>query len=167
MSNLPQLRNNQLYQDSSLFFFFEKVNSGQLKICKYQLLKMARSRCCQFNKTIKGPGTSFQFPVSSIEPKTWKKIFFIQHTNIWPNFILIVLRIKKNKHKCNFYYIAMPMMMSQIFNSMDFTGFQKNSRTKHIKGCFMAKIVFVEVTFNQREFESFNIKLSRANKCSM
>ena len=66
----------------------------------------------------------------------------------------------------------MPMMMSQIFNS----GFHriseklKNldiSRTKHIKGCFMAKIVFVEETFNQREFESFNIKLSRANKCSM
>ena len=52
-------------------------------------------------------------------------------TSIWPNFILIVLRIKdvkelsslisllgftKNKHKYNIHYAAMSMMTSQILN---------------------------------------------------
>ena len=35
------------------------------KNVKYQLLKMARSRCFRFNKIIKGPGTSFQSPALS------------------------------------------------------------------------------------------------------
>ena len=35
------------------------------------------------------------------------------------------LRFKGNKHKCNFHYVAIPMMMSQILKSVDFTKTQK------------------------------------------
>ena len=70
---------------------------------------MARSRCCQFNKTIKGPGTSFQSP--ALSQKYEKNILHTAH-----------------QYLTKFHYIAMPMMMSQIFNSMDLTGFQKNSK---------------------------------------
>ena len=35
--------------------------------------------------------------------------------------ILIVPRIQKNKHKCNFHYVAMPMMASKILKSVDLT----------------------------------------------
>ena len=48
----------------------------------------------------------------------------IQHTGIWPNFILIVL-FKRKKHKCNFHYVAMSMIMSQILKSVNFTKTQK------------------------------------------
>ena len=33
---------------------------------------------------------------------------------IWPNFILIVLRIKRNNHKFNSHYMTRPMMTSQV-----------------------------------------------------
>ena len=42
-----------------------------------------------------------------------------------PNFILIVLRFKRNQLNCNFYYAAMPMMTSQKLNSVDFTKTKK------------------------------------------
>ena len=41
-SNLPHLLNNQLCQDLSVSFFWN-VEQGTIKICKCQLLKMARS----------------------------------------------------------------------------------------------------------------------------
>ena len=51
---------------------FEKVNKGQLKICKCQPLKMARScyiikliYLLYFNKIKREPGTSFQSPAFS------------------------------------------------------------------------------------------------------
>ena len=80
---------------------------------------------CYFNKIIKGPRTS-QFPGSRIEPKTcykcqsystlvFEKIPFSQYVGF-----------KRNKHKCNFYYEAMPMMMSQILKFIDFTKTQKS-----------------------------------------
>ena len=50
------------------------------------------------------------------------EMFIIQHTSIWPNFILIVLRIQKE----NFHYVTMPMMTSQILKSADFTKTQKS-----------------------------------------
>ena len=51
------------------------------------------------------------------------EIFVIQHTSIWLTFILTVLyfRFKRNMHKCNFYYVAIPLMTSQILKSVDFT----------------------------------------------
>ena len=53
------------------------------------------------------------------------EMFVIQHINIWPNFILIVLGFKRNKHKCNFHYLAMPMVTSEILKSVDFKKTQK------------------------------------------
>ena len=77
---------------------------------------------CHFNKIIKGCETSFQSPALS-----QKHIghVCIQYTSISPNFILIVLRIKKNRHKWNFRYVAMPTVMSQILKSVGFTKTQK------------------------------------------
>ena len=37
---------------------------------------------------------------------------------------------KKNKHECNFHYVAMPMMTSQILKSVDFT---KTQTSRHLK----------------------------------
>ena len=66
--------------------------------------------------------------VSSLQhwAKNMLEMFAIEHTSIWPNFNLIVLRIKKNKHKCNFHYVAMPMMTSQVLKSVDFTKTKKS-----------------------------------------
>ena len=38
---------------------------------------------------------------------------------------MIVLRIQKNKHKCNFHYVAIPLTTSQILASADFIKTQK------------------------------------------
>ena len=58
--------------------------------------------------------------VSSLEhwTKNMLEMFVIQHPRIWPNFILIV---KRNFHEFNFHYVAMPMMASKTFKSVDFT----------------------------------------------
>ena len=47
---------------------------------------------CQFNKTKKGPGTSLQYQAKNI-----LELFVIQHTSIWPSFILIGKKIKIKK----------------------------------------------------------------------
>ena len=65
-SNLLQVLNNQLCQDSSVLFF-RKDEQGTFKNVKCQLLKI--SLCYHFNKIIKGPGTSFQSP-----PLIWKHV---------------------------------------------------------------------------------------------
>ena len=54
--------------------------------------------------------------VSSLQKwaKNMLEMFFIQYTSIWPNFILILPRIQKNKRKCNFHYVKMPMMTSRL-----------------------------------------------------
>ena len=73
---------------------------------------------CRFNKFIKRSGTSFHSPAL-----TQKHIRNVSHT----------AHFKRNKHKCNFHYVAMCMMASQILNSMD-SQKHKNldiSRTKH------------------------------------
>ena len=38
----------------------------------------------------------------------------------------MVLRIKKNKHKCNFHYVTMPTMTYQILKFADFTKTEKS-----------------------------------------
>ena len=42
-----------------------------------------------------------------------------------------MLRFKRNKHKSNFHYVAMPMMTSQNLNSVDLRKTQK-SREQNI-----------------------------------
>ena len=54
------------------------------------------------------------------------EMFLIRQTSIWPNFILIVLRIQQTKQKYNFHYAVMSMMMSQILKFVDFTKTQKS-----------------------------------------
>ena len=52
----------------------------------------------RFNKIMKIPETSFQSPALNqkmFEMLEMLEMFVIQHTSIWPNFILIVLRIRK------------------------------------------------------------------------
>ena len=49
---------------------------------------------------------------------------------------MIVLRIQKNK--CNFHYVAMPMMTPQIFKSVNFTKTQKSRYFKN-KTFFLQK----------------------------
>ena len=67
--------------------------------------------------------------VSSLQhwAKNMLEIFVIQHTGTWSRFILIVLiGFKRNKHKCNFHYVAIPMMTPEILKSVDFTKTQKS-----------------------------------------
>ena len=60
--------------------------------------------------------------VSSLKHKAKNKLemFAIQHRSIWPNFILIVPGIQKNKRMCNFHDVAIPMKTLQILKSADF-----------------------------------------------
>ena len=55
------------------------------------------------------------------------EMFAIQHTSIGPDFILIGLKIQKKQQKCNFHYVAMLLVMSQILKSVDFTKTQKST----------------------------------------
>ena len=48
-----------------------------------------------FNKIMKIPETSFQSPALNQKMFEMFEMFVIQHTSIWPNFIFIVLRIRK------------------------------------------------------------------------
>ena len=70
-----------------------------------------------FNKIIKGPRTSFQSQALS-----QKHARHVCHT--------VHQHLKKfhfdSKHKCNFRDVAMPMMTSQILQSLDFTKTQKS-----------------------------------------
>ena len=91
-----QLLNGQLCQHFSVQIFFT-IKNGLILLYFH------------FNKIIKVPGTSLQSPALG---KNMLEMFFIQHTSI--------------KHKCNFHFVAMPMMMSQILKSMNFTKMQKS-----------------------------------------
>ena len=71
-SNLLQVLNNQLCQDSNVLFF-RKDEQGTFKNGKCQLLKI--SPCYHFNKIIKRPGTSFQSP-----PLIWKHVINVCDT---------------------------------------------------------------------------------------
>ena len=52
-------------------------------------------------------------------------------TNTWPNFILIICRIKENKHKCScFHYAAMYMLHVTNF---EICRFQKTKNSKHLE----------------------------------
>ena len=55
-------------------------------------------------------------------------MFVRQHISISPNFISILLYLgfKRNKYKCNFHYVAMSVMRSQILKTEDFTKTHKS-----------------------------------------
>ena len=74
---------------------------------------------CIYNKITKGSGTSFLAPVLS--QKHVRNIFSTARQYLTIFHFDTTLEFKRNKHKCNFHYIAMPMMMSKILKSADFT----------------------------------------------
>ena len=86
--------NNKLCQDSSVSFFFGKVNKGHLKLVHVNYLKLLDLVILYYIllKSLKGLEL-----VSSVQhwAKNMLKIFAIHQTSIWLNFILIVLRIQK------------------------------------------------------------------------
>ena len=74
--------------------------------------------CCHFNKIIKRSGTSFQSP--ALSPKHVRNVIYIGiYTGIYPSLLWYYLGFKRNKHKCNFHYIAVAMMTSQILKSLE------------------------------------------------
>ena len=73
-------------------------------------------------------------------------MFVIQYTSIWPNFFLIVLRFKRNKHKCNFHYVAMPMVTSQILKYVDVTKKQKSRYLENETLFFLQIKKFIDYT---------------------
>ena len=82
------------------FFFFWKGKQGTTKNGECELLKMAKS--CFIVILIKS-WKSLEL-VSSLQywAKNMLEMFVIKQTSSWSNFILIVLSVQKNKHKCNF-----------------------------------------------------------------
>ena len=74
-------------------------------------------------------------------------MFVIQHASIWPSFILIELGYKINKRKCNFHFIALPVMTSQILKSVDFTKMQKARYLKNKTLIFLQIKKFINYTF--------------------
>ena len=106
------------------------------------------SLCCHFNKIRKGSGDSSQS--SALSQKNMLEMLDIQHNSIWPIFILIAIRIKKNKHKCNFYYVAVPMTSKvlKFHKNADFTKTQKSRYLKN-KTFFFRQIKKSLITHQQ------------------
>ena len=54
------------------------------------------------------------------------EMFVLQHSSIWPNFFFRVLRIQKKLAEVEIPLLLMPIMISQILKSVDFTEVQKS-----------------------------------------
>ena len=103
------------------FIFFKRVNKGELKVANINY-----ERSCYIVLSLKSQkGLEL---VSNLQhwAKNMLEMLVLRYTSIWQNFILIVIRIKKNKQKCNFNYAAMSMMKAQILKFVDFTKTQKS-----------------------------------------
>ena len=107
---------------------------------------------CNFNKIIQGPGTSFQS--AELSQENIRNVYHISN--------------------CNFHYVAILMMMSQILKSVDFTKTQKSryleSKTLffleikktyqlHITGYFMAKLVLYQRWYLKRGNKNLTINI--------
>ena len=83
---------------------------------------------CHFDKIIKGPGTSLQSPALSqkhVRHLPYSTLLFDQVSFWWD------LGFKRNKHKCDFHYVTMLVMTSQVLKCMDFTKTQKAKNLKN------------------------------------
>ena len=72
-----------------------------------------------FNKIIKGPRTSFQSP--ALTQNHFRNASHTGHQYFTKFPFDSTQESKRNKRKCKFHYVAMPMMTSQISKSMSFT----------------------------------------------
>ena len=79
---------------------------------------------CHFNKIIKEPGTSFQCPAFS--QKHARNVCHTAHQYMTKCYFDRTQNSKEIRNKCNLYYAAMLMMMSQILKSAGFTETQKS-----------------------------------------
>ena len=112
-------------------FHFLKSEYGTIKNGKWQLLKMARSRFVVI--LIKSEkGLEIVPSLRHWAKKNMLEMLDIQHNSIWPIFILIAIRIKKNKHKCNFYYVAVPMT-SKVLKFQKNADFTKTQKSRYLK----------------------------------
>ena len=120
---------------------------------------------CNFNEIIKRPGTSFQSPALG-----QTHVRNPCHTLVFDQILFFLyLGFKRYKRKCNFHYVAIPMMTSLILKFEDFTKTRKSRylhnetlfflqikkiHSLHFNGYFIAKNSFVaEVTW--KYFDSF------------
>ena len=108
---------------------------------------MVRPHYIVINKIIKGPGTSSQFPESNL--KHFRNVCHTTHYYLTKVHFDYTLGFKRNKRKCNFHYVASPMMMSQRFHKNSklsrerniFSSNKKNSLITHQGLLKLQKIV--------------------------
>ena len=86
------------------------------------------SLSCHFNKIIKGPGTSFQFP--ALSQKHVRNVCHTTHQYL-TEFHSDGTQDSKEISRTNFYYVAMLMVTSQILKFVDFTKTQKSRYLKN------------------------------------
>ena len=82
---------------------------------------------CHFNKIINWPGTSFQSP--ALIQKHGKNVCHATHQYLTKFHFDCTWDSKEISIKCNFHYVAMPMMTSQILKSLGFTKTQHKIQT--------------------------------------
>ena len=92
---------------------------------------------CHFNKVIKEHGTSSQSP--TLSQNHVKNIFHAAYQYLIKFHFDSTQDSKNNRHKCNFHYVAMLMMTSQILKFVDSTKAQK-SRYLENKTFFLLQI---------------------------
>ena len=106
---------------------------------------------CHFNKTIQGPGTRFQYP--ALNPKHVINMCHTAHQYL-TKFHVDSTQDSKEMSMSNFHYVAMPMMMSQILKSVDFTQTRK-SRYLENETLFSQNSIVAEVTFKAQDPRKF------------
>ena len=84
---------------------------------------MAKSLYSHFHEIIKEPETTFQAP--ALSQKHVRNVCHTAHQCLI-KFHFDGPQDSTEKHYCNFRYIAMPIMTSQILKPVDFTKIQKS-----------------------------------------
>ena len=118
------------------YFIFLKMLKEHLKMVNVNYYKMARSGYIVILINLqKEPRTSFQAP--TLSQKHVRSVSLTANQYLINFFI--VLGFKRNKQKCNFHYVAMHMMTSQILKFVHFTKTQKSRYLKN-KALFFLQI---------------------------
>ena len=111
---------------------------------------MARSRYIVINKIIKGPGTSFQSPALSQKQCLSDSTLVFDQMSFWQ-----YLEFKRNKHKYNSHYTAMPMVTSQILKFVDFTKTKRSGYLENETFFFLRIKKFIKrLLYDKKQFSS-------------
>ena len=119
--------------------WIRKIKNG-----KYQLEKMVRYRYIVV--LIKSQGALELVPNLQHWVKNMLEMLVIQHTSIQTIFILIVLITIQKMHKCNFHYVAIPMVTPQILKSVAFTKTWKSRYLENKTWFFLQIKEFINYT---------------------